>query len=81
MTIIRNNFARSVCYKPTANRLSVRRQNQQAAVFCHLGRMLWQLSRRIPWSRLTQEERLAVHEAAERIIGAAETAKAACDRD
>jgi len=71
---------RSACRKADPRHPEGRR-NQQAAVFCHLGRMLWQLSRRIPWSRLTPEERSAVREVAERIAHAAETAKAASDRD
>jgi len=79
MSLPPSYFPRPATRKSTVKRPDVHR-NQQAAVFCHLGRILWQLSRRIPWSRLTDDERSAVRDAAKRIAIAAETAKAASGR-
>ena len=49
-------------------------------MFCHLGRMLYKIARRIPWSRLSKQERVAVISVAGQIADAADTAKAASFR-
>ncbi len=78
--ILPNQLPRSSCRKSIAKRPDVRRRNQQVALFCHLGRMLWRLARQIPWSRLTEQELDIAREAADRIVEAGETAKAASNR-
>ncbi len=80
MNILPSQLPRSACRKPMAKRPDVRRRNQQVALFCHLGRLLWRLARQIPWSRLTEQERKTVVDVADRIADAADTAKAASER-